>query len=198
MRTLLAFLLVATVCVLASAPAHAGVITGPVVNPANGHSYYLLTANTWTASEAEAISLGGHLVTINDAAENAWVFSTFAAPAGGPTRNVWFGLTDQAVEGSFVWASGEPVTYTNWAPGEPNNTFGSEDYGHFYTNVYGLLWNDATNTGTNISFGPIHGVVEVAPAATVPEPSMLVLAGFAGVGVAVGVLRRRQSNVAVG
>ena len=31
------------------------------------------------------------------------------------------GFTDQEVEGQWEWISGEPVTYTNWQPGEPNN-----------------------------------------------------------------------------
>ena len=39
-------------------------VVGPITNPANGHDYYLLEASTWTAAEAEAVSLGGHLVTI--------------------------------------------------------------------------------------------------------------------------------------
>ena len=34
----------------------------------------------------------------------------------------WIGLSDQAVENNFVWDSGEPVTYTAWGPGEPNNS----------------------------------------------------------------------------
>ena len=46
----------------------AGVLVANKLNPANGHLYSLLDTATWTASEAEAIALGGHLVTINDAA----------------------------------------------------------------------------------------------------------------------------------
>ena len=55
----------------------AGILSGPAINPGPGHTYYLLTQNTWTASEAEAVTLGGHLVTINDSAENDWVLNTF-------------------------------------------------------------------------------------------------------------------------
>ena len=36
------------------------------------------------------------------------------------------GLTDQAVEGTWVWSSGQAVTYTNWASGQPNDY---DDYG---------------------------------------------------------------------
>ena len=44
--------------------AHAGILAGPTINPANGHTYCLLSQNTWSNAEAEAISLGGHLATI--------------------------------------------------------------------------------------------------------------------------------------
>src|SRR6476619_1362742 len=53
---------------------------GPIVNPANGHTYYRLTQSNWSAAESQAISLGGHLATINDAAENDWVATTFGSP----------------------------------------------------------------------------------------------------------------------
>ena len=56
--------------------ANASVLQGPVTNASNGHLYYLLNQTSWTASEAEAVSLGGHLTTINDANENAWVMSS--------------------------------------------------------------------------------------------------------------------------
>ncbi len=80
--------------------------------------YYLLASNTtWTVAEDVANQLGGHLVTINDAAEDAWLASLGWANG----RSLWIGLNDAAVSNVFVWASGQPVTYTNWRPDEPNN-----------------------------------------------------------------------------
>ena len=68
-------------------------------------------------------SLGGNLVTINDAAEQQWVDDTF-----DQFGSFWLGLTDEASEGTWLWASGQEVTYTNWISGEPNTT--SYDYAY--------------------------------------------------------------------
>jgi len=152
-------------------PVRAGIITGPITNPSNGHAYYLLTENNWTGSEAEAIGLGGHLVTINDAAENTWVVSTFAT-FGGVPRALWIGLSDAANEGEFVWASGEPVGFTNWGPGEPNNDGPGEDRVLIFPPLDNRFpfWNDAQD---RVGDYPVtNGVVEVTP---VPEPGSLFL-----------------------
>jgi len=57
-------------------------LAGPVVNPANGHTYYLLSQSSWSDAEAEAVNLGGHLATIRNAGEQQWVFSTSSAYGG--------------------------------------------------------------------------------------------------------------------
>ena len=44
-------------------------ITGPTI-AYNGHNYTLLNSDDWASSEAYAVSQGGHLVSIDDAAEN--------------------------------------------------------------------------------------------------------------------------------
>jgi hypothetical protein len=85
-------------------------LSGPVINPANGHFYTLLTSNTWTGAQAEAVALGGNLVTINNASENDWVFDTFSAGQ----RNLWIGLNDGNFDGVYTWIDGSPVTYLNW------------------------------------------------------------------------------------
>jgi len=115
-------------------------------NPANGHQYAAVNCGTWTQCEAQAVALGAHLVTVNDAAENAWLVSTFT-----PTKNYWIGLTDKDQEGVWKWTSGETFGYSNWNAGEPNNWNGttSENYVHMNLHGYGEdfgstgEWNDA-------------------------------------------------------
>ena len=125
---------------------HANILTGPVTNPENGHEYYLLTTNSWTASQAEAITLGGNLVTINDALENNWVYSTFSSFGGG-NRALWIGLNDQAQEGTFVWVSGQTTDYSNWRPGEPSG--GEENFVHLCPPDFSPgQWNDLINFST--------------------------------------------------
>jgi hypothetical protein len=130
----------------------------PVVNPANGHEYYLLGISSWTDAEEQAIALGGHLVTIDNQAENDWVLQTFSSyiPVQ-PCTGLWIGLTDS--NGEVLWVSGDAVTYTNWNDGEPNSQ--SEDYANML--VQGRpsdgYWNDLPNSG----YGCIYGVAEVIP-----------------------------------
>jgi hypothetical protein len=166
---------------------------GPVINPANGHTYYLLTPDTWTNSEAFAVTLGGHLATINDGNENDFVFNAF-----GTGRDLWIGLTDQQIEHTFTWISGEVSAYTNWRPLQPDDFHWStpfidgEDYVHIYgsqTGALAKLWNDSANDPSVYSTLPFHaevdliqGVVELPFA--VPLPSSLAGGLVLGVGMA--------------
>lgn len=114
----------------------------------NGHSYVLTTtAKNWTDAEIEAQSRRGHLVTINDAAEQAFLESAFLT-GDLATRPVWIGLNDLSNEGNFVWASGEPVTYTNWQPGDPNN-----GAGFFEEDFVAMNWQYAAESGGPVARG---------------------------------------------
>jgi hypothetical protein len=43
----------------------------------------------------------------------------------------WIGLSDQKIEGKFVWSSTNEVSeYTNWRTGEPNDSKSDEDCVH--------------------------------------------------------------------
>lgn len=151
-------------------PAHAAILAGPVVNPANGHIYYLLSQNTWSGAEGEAVSLGGHLATIRNAREQRWVFSTFSRYGGA----LWTGLTDREKVFSFKWTSGETVSYTNWGTGQPDNgTGGVEYYVHLWPAATGSpapgKWNDYGDADTVLGF-PLYGVAEICPASSVRVP----------------------------
>lgn len=140
----------------ASGPAHPTSLPGyQYMGLFNGHSYFLSQDSVraeWANDSANAV--GAHVVTISDSSENALV-------SGFTTKEVWIGLTDKAVEGTFVWENGEAVTYTNWAPAEPNDFKAREDY---TTTNYQVnpLWND--RFGNDF----FHFVIEFDPTNTVP------------------------------
>jgi len=123
--------------------------TSPVFNY-NGKFYLLSSAGTWTQAQAQAVSFGGNLVTVNDAAENQFLLNTFGSV------NPWIGFTDQVVEGQFKWANGETVTYTNWNTGEPNNGGGIENYAQLIGAPFGGKWNDLPNAVS------LQGIIEIA------------------------------------
>ena len=109
-----------------------------VVNPANRHAYKSIRCESWNDANSQATAEDAHLVTINDEAEQKWLSEIFGS------RPYWIGLTDLDKEGEWRWTSGEPVTYTNWAPYEPMDANrGEEDHvfmGHSPTGE----WSDVS------------------------------------------------------
>jgi hypothetical protein len=108
----------------------------------NGHDYYKSTL-TYLGYQADALafSLGGHLATITSQSENDFIYNNAIQDHNGAdVDGYWIGFTDSKVEGSFVWSNGEPVTYTNWSGGEPNDADEGEDYAEMLP-INGK-WND--------------------------------------------------------
>ena len=62
-------------------------ISPPVINPANGRAYQLTGQTSWGHAQMAAVKAGGNLVTIDDAVEHAFVYSTFST-YGGPSRGL--------------------------------------------------------------------------------------------------------------
>lgn len=109
-----------------------------------GHGYKLITTPlSFHDAQKYCESLGGHLLTITSKEENAFIVETFCPMA---TSSIRIGLSDEASEGTWKWVTGEPVEYTNWKSGEPNN-MGNEDY--VIINPSSGLWNDGHSNSTN-------------------------------------------------
>ncbi len=83
----------------------------------SGNFYRAAVGDTWSNSSAAARSQGYELTSVQDSVEAQWLEATF----GGTPDGFWIGLTD--FSGTLEWSDGNPVTYTQWATGEPNTTF---------------------------------------------------------------------------
>jgi serine/threonine protein kinase len=82
-----------------------------ILNPANQHKYlYVKKSKTWYAAKSYCEQLGGYLVTIQDDAENTFVYNL----SGG---NIWLGAIRDANGGAFQWVTGEPWNFTKWHSG---------------------------------------------------------------------------------
>ncbi len=80
------------------------------------------TSQNANLSEADAQQLGAHLIVFNDAAENAAVVAALnSSGIIASVGAVWCGYSDQVNEGTWLTLDGTPMSYLNWASGEPNN-----------------------------------------------------------------------------
>jgi hypothetical protein len=105
----------------------------------NSRYYYSTGVQNVNGARSSCEQIGGYLVSINNAQEAAFI-DTFRG-----STSIYIGFTDEQNEGSFAWMNGDPVTFTNWSPGEPNDV-GGEDYTVVVTNG---LWNDVSGVSAN-------------------------------------------------
>ena len=124
---------------LASIPAAASLaLTAAVASgepvPFGGSTYDLVLDNesTWTEARDAAAASGGSLALISSAEEQSFVESLLV-DRGAPTGSYWFGIQDITGQGMFRTLDDEPLTFTNFAPGEPNDAAGvGESVGGVY------------------------------------------------------------------
>jgi hypothetical protein len=147
-------LIVALIAVVSSAAGAGSYWVG------NGHYYeavHVPQGVTWQEASNACISAGGYLVTITSAEENAFVFDLaksnpkmwFRDPFGNG-QGPWLGGRRRPGSSKpgvgWQWAvTGESFTYSNWAPGEPNNFRGWGENRVVFFRPGGLIgsqWND--------------------------------------------------------
>jgi hypothetical protein len=146
----------------------------------NGHEYAVTNAwESWVDAESEAVAQGGHLVTINDAAENYWVAETFKenyvegydfnTPSAAA---VYIGYYLNPTTNEWGWISGETPAYTNlyydWNTWNP----GPHAYLHTNNHPFPAVWNHAAwhtePPPQDPRYGYMKGIIE-RPASTVSD-----------------------------
>lgn len=162
-----------------------------ITNPLTGNEYQLTAPMTWQQAQSYADSLGAHLAIVNDADENAWIANHFLF-----VSSLYLGGTDESNEGQWNNPYGWPLGYQNWAPNQPDNYQGNEDYLTMWPangpNAPHASWNDgngltllpavierpipqaiAYGSGCNGSNGA--PVLALAPASAPPAPGNTVV-----------------------
>ena len=118
-------------------------------NRAGTNDWYSLSPFSmyWEEHRTNAETLGCSLVIIEDQAENDWIEADLIMPQGPGEHYIGLYQTPGSIEpaGGWVWIDGSIPSYTNWAPNEPNDCCGGQDYCTFSTS--GFLpsgsWDDS-------------------------------------------------------
>jgi gliding motility-associated-like protein len=127
----------------------------------NHHYFYKPSAMLWQDAKLKSDSIGAYLYIINDATEEASVYSALPYK-GNDSKQYWLGLYQDTTSpsysetyGGWKWVDGSDVSYSNWYPGEPNNSSTGENFAQIDWIGYGSQWNDAglpATNGTELSY----------------------------------------------
>ena len=150
--------------------------------------YVIVEGDTWEAAQANAVSLGGNLATINDKEENDYLIRELYGSnkvsdklekkfriSGEPLRgtSIWLGHADQNLEGKYTSVSGEKNIYSNWGPGELADGIGKKEKYTMFTlfdtynrdpGMIGTVYNRQYNTQALRDRGGAHvfyGLAEI-------------------------------------
>lgn len=120
----------------------------------NGNAYELVVPAAplnWLSAYTAAQQRGGRLVTLNSAAEAAFVWRAVASTPSGWSggQGPFIGLYKSS--GVWRWITTEALSYTEWAPGEPNN---SGTRARYWSASGGPVqtWDDQPDANTSISY----------------------------------------------
>lgn len=123
-----------------------------------GHSYkFYDDSMSWEEAKVFCEEQGGHLVTISSEGEQSFLKDHCT----GEKNLYWIGL--QEISDDWGWVTGEELSYTNWATGEPNEDFNDTEYyaqmyGKDYDNYQLGQWNDSRNESGTLAFYQLGNV----------------------------------------
>ena len=151
----------------------------------NDYSYLAVAAPdgiTWAEANRIANSVGGYLATITSPQENDFItklvnddvyWSEFGQNAfAGPWIGGYQFRGSAEPASGWRWITDEPLTYTNWGQGKPDNSpkaSSNENCLHLLSlktgGISSIVWNDLPE-----DYAGIHGyVIEFSPGKPLPE-----------------------------
>uniref|UniRef100_A0A7I4YJ52 C-type lectin domain-containing protein n=1 Tax=Haemonchus contortus TaxID=6289 RepID=A0A7I4YJ52_HAECO len=77
------------------------------------------TRRSFYMAEESCQEVSAHLVSIFSSAENSWL-SMYATQQG--IKGTFYTGLNRLAQNYWAWTDGSPLSYTRWAPGEPNAT----------------------------------------------------------------------------
>ena len=106
-----------------------------------GHTYKIYNYSGYNHKQQVNYceALGGHMATLENQRENDIVAFLLRY---SKVEQAMIGANDVGKEGSFEWADGRPIQFSQWNNGEPNNSSSKEHYVEFYHNGG---WNDVSD-----------------------------------------------------
>ncbi len=112
-----------------------------------GHHYWEVSEGNYQDYIQKCVEAYGHPVTLALEEENNKIYEWF-----GPTV-YWIGCYQEVngsePRGGWRWVTGEPLVYTNWAPGQPDDYHSAQDV-CASGDGWEANWDDATATVTFI------------------------------------------------
>lgn len=136
-----------------------------------GHLYIAVKkpySDSWHDNQRKAQQIGGHLATITSAEENRFIFELFSSDEAfikedggglfGPMIGLYQADLSREPAGGWIWVTGEPVTYSRWSPGNPDNFSQRQHFARFYRSKNfrnsgsGPVWWDDTSARWDIGY----------------------------------------------
>jgi len=132
--------------IAASAGAQSAAVQWKASEGGNGHWYAVsrkIAGGGLDDCQARSVSMGAHLATMSNVAEHQFILDVAYLQQG-----LWsaFGCFRKAGTLQWMWVTGEPLSYTAWAPGEPNGAISDYAFCQLWgsNGIPNLTWDDNT------------------------------------------------------
>jgi len=113
---------------------------------------------TWRMARERCLAKDADLITIPDEKTMSFIKHFDHKNRDLKQCDFWIGANDEKAENDWRWVSnGDPITYSNWRPNEPNNGGGrnkgdGNEHCAMMLWVFSWAWNDASCKNENACY----------------------------------------------